>query len=55
VWSENNGCHVSQEDVWKLRVALFPAFTDAYSKIRISEQGSLLSNILSIMKSEFLE
>jgi len=39
VWSGNNGCHVSQEDVCKWWVALYPAFTDAYSKIRIPEQG----------------
>jgi len=30
---------VSQEDVCKLWVALYPGFTDAYSKIRIPEQA----------------
>jgi len=39
VWSGNNGYHVSQEDVIKLRVALYPTFPDSYSKIRLSEQG----------------
>jgi len=39
VWSGKNGCHVSQEDVCKLWAALHPVFTDAYSKIRIPEDG----------------
>ena len=39
VWSGNNGCHVSQEDVCKLWVTLYPAFTDAYCKITIAEEG----------------
>jgi len=30
---------VSQEDVCKLWVALYPNFTDAYGKIRIPEEG----------------
>jgi len=39
LWSGNNGCHVSQEDVCKLWVALHPTFTDGHNKIRIPEQG----------------
>jgi len=41
VWSGYNGFHVSQEDVCKLRVALYPIFTDAHCKIRFLEGGLL--------------
>jgi len=36
---EKNACHVSQEDVCKSWVALYPGFTDAYGKTRIPEEG----------------
>jgi len=40
VWSGNNGCHVSQENVIKFWVALHPLFPDSYSVWRIPEQVS---------------
>ena len=39
VWSGNNGCHVSQEDVIKLWVAFYPSFPDSYSILKFPEQG----------------
>jgi len=38
-WSENNGCHVSEEDICKLWVILYSIFTNAYNKITIREEG----------------
>jgi len=35
VWSGNNGCHVFQEKVIKLWVALYLTFPDSYSILRI--------------------
>jgi len=39
IWSANNGCHVSQEDVCKLWAVLYPIFTDTYMKTRFPEEG----------------
>jgi len=39
VWSGNNGCHVSQEDVCNLWVALCPSFPDSYGILRLPEQA----------------
>jgi len=45
VWFGNNACHVSQEDVIKLWVALYPASTDSYSILWIPEQGVMLGDL----------
>jgi len=45
VSSWNNGCHVSQENVIKLWVALYRTFTDSYSILWIPEQGPIFVKI----------
>ena len=54
---KNNVCHVSQEDVCKSCVALYPGFTDACRKILIPEEGfntipisEILLNLIRKMK-----
>ena len=39
VWSGNNGCHMSQENVTKFWAALHPWFPNSYSVLRFPEQG----------------
>jgi len=41
VWSGNNTCHVSQENVIKLWVALYPTNPDSYSILRCSEKDKI--------------
>jgi len=46
VWSGNNGCHVSQDDVIKLWVALCPSFPDSYGILRFHEQENFTVGLL---------
>jgi len=46
IWSGNNRCHVSQEDLCELWVALYSIFTDAYSKIRFPEEENKYINLI---------
>jgi len=39
IWSGNNGCHMSQENVINFWVALHLSFPDLYSILRFPEQG----------------
>jgi len=39
VWSVSNGCHISQGNVLKFKVAFHPSFPDSHSVSRFPEQG----------------
>ena len=55
VWSGNNGCHMSQENVINFGVALHPWFPDSYSILRFPERGkeNEFKNLLQIFQSFF--
>jgi len=48
VWSGNNRCHMSQDNVIKFRVALHPSFPDLYSVLRFLEQGFKVSKSFNV-------